>query len=107
MNRSTRRDDDQGEIIGRLRRIPDFLPPPSELARDNRPETVKVTLDLDREAVEWFKHEAKRYGGSYQRMIRNLAMSYVRGAGRLPSEPADPVPSTPRRGGATSRRQNP
>ena len=82
MKKRTRRDDDQGEIVGRLRRIPDFLPPPSELARADRPETVKVTLDLDREAFEWFKREAKRHGGSYQRMIRNLATSYVRGASR-------------------------
>lgn len=80
MKKRTRSDDDQGEIVGRLRRIPDFLPPPSELARADRPETVKVTLDLDREAVEWFKREAKRHGGSYQRMIRNLATSYVRSA---------------------------
>jgi hypothetical protein len=44
--------------------------------------SVEVTLDLDREAVDWFKREAKRHGGSYQRMIRNLATSYVRGASR-------------------------
>jgi len=81
MKKRTRRGDDHGEIMGRLRRISDFLPPPSELARADRPETVKVTLDLDREAVEWFKREAKRHGGSYQRMIRNLATSYARGAG--------------------------
>ncbi len=38
--------------IGKLTRVKDFLPPPSELvARD---ETVKVTLALSKDSVEFF-----------------------------------------------------
>ena len=44
--------------IGKLTRVKDFLPPPSELvARDD---TVKVTLALSRESVEFFKDQAKK-----------------------------------------------
>ena len=80
MNRRTKYAEDGGEIAGRLRVIPDFLPAPAELARAERPETVKVTLELDRTTVDWFKAQADKHGGSYQRMIRNLAGQYARQA---------------------------
>ena len=43
--------------VGKLTRVKDFLPPPSELvARDD---TVKVTLALSKESVKFFKDKAK------------------------------------------------
>ena len=61
--------------IGQLTRVKDFLPPPSELvARDD---TVKVTLALSRESVEFFKDKAKKNRVPYQRMIRSLVDQYV------------------------------
>ncbi len=61
--------------IGKLTRVKDFLPPPSDLvARD---ETVKVTLALSKESVEFFKDKAKKNSVPYQRMIRSLVDQYV------------------------------
>ncbi|MGB0911631.1 MAG: CopG family transcriptional regulator [Nitrospirales bacterium] len=61
--------------IGKLTRVKDFLPPPSELvARDD---TVKVTLALSKESVEFFKDQAKKNSIPYQRMIRSLVDQYV------------------------------
>ena len=61
--------------IGNLTHVKDFLPPPSELvARDD---TVKVTLALSKESVEFFKDKAKKNSVPYQRMIRSLVDQYV------------------------------
>ena len=48
--------------------IKDFLPPPGELAL--RDKTVRVTLNLNEESVNFFKEEAQREGIPYQRLIR-------------------------------------
>ncbi len=64
------------EPIGEVTRVADFLPPPSQLVP--REETVKVTLTLSKESVEFFKEEAKRNNVSYQRMIRQLVDQYAR-----------------------------
>ncbi len=61
--------------IGKLTRVKDFLPPPSQLVP--REETVKVTLALSKESVEFFKEKAKKNKVSYQRMIRSLVDQYV------------------------------
>jgi predicted DNA binding CopG/RHH family protein len=71
--------DDKGEIVGELRRIPDDLPSPEELAGEMVKRT-KVTLELDDDALAFFKREANRRKTSYQRMIRNLVRSYARAA---------------------------
>lgn len=55
--------------------IPDFLPPPEELAF--REEGVKVTIALSKKSVEFFKSEASKHHTQYQRMIRKLIDSYV------------------------------
>lgn len=61
--------------IGKVTRIKDTLPPPSELvARDN---SVKVTLALSAESINFFKTQAKQNNVPYQRMIRNLVDQYV------------------------------
>lgn len=51
------------------------LPPPEALAP--REATEKVTIVLSKRSVEFFRHEAKRYGTQYQRMIRALLDSYT------------------------------
>jgi len=55
--------------------IPDFLPPPEELAF--REEGVKVTIALSKKSVEFFKSEATKHHTQYQRMIRRLIDAYV------------------------------
>ena len=63
------------EPLGRLRVIPDFLPPPEELVF--RDEVVKVTIALSRRSVEFFKAQARRHGTQYQRMVRSLLDRYA------------------------------
>lgn len=64
----------EGEI-DEVRIVPDFLPPPSELAF--REDTVKVTIALSRSSVEFFKREAAKHQVPYQKMIRRLLDEYV------------------------------
>lgn len=79
------------EPVGRVRVIPDFLPPPEELAF--REEAVKVTIALSRRSVEFFKAEARRHDTQYQKMIRRLLDRY---AERYAGSPGD-TPPRPRR----------
>ena len=61
-------------------RVKDFLPPPSKLVK--RHETVKVTLELTADSLEFFKREAQINHVPYQRMIRTLIDAYARQYGR-------------------------
>jgi len=63
------------ERLGKLRVVPDFLPPPSELAF--REDGVKVTISLSRKSVDFFKAEARKHNTQYQRMIRRLLDTYA------------------------------
>ena len=63
------------EPIGSLKVVPDFLPSPDELAF--KEDTVKVTIALSRESVEFFKREARKHNTQYQKMIRRLLDSYT------------------------------
>ena len=58
------------ELLGEIEVVPDFLPPPAELAFGE--EGVKVTLALSKKGVEFFKFEASGHQTQYQRMIRRL-----------------------------------
>jgi predicted DNA binding CopG/RHH family protein len=58
------------ETIGPLKVVPDFLPAPEELAF--KEDTIKVTITLSKESVEFFKQEAKKHHTQYQKMIRRL-----------------------------------
>ncbi|MDX2072876.1 MAG: BrnA antitoxin family protein [Alphaproteobacteria bacterium] len=60
---------------GDLEIIDDFLPKPWELAAMEK--KSKVTIMLEDESVAFFKQQAKKYGVSYQAMIRNLLMQYA------------------------------
>ena len=61
--------------VGKLTRIPDFLPPPSELAP--KEETVKVTLSVDKGTLIFFRSAAKDTGTKYQRMMREVLKGYA------------------------------
>jgi predicted DNA binding CopG/RHH family protein len=62
------------EALGDVKVIPNFLPTPDELVF--RDDTVKVTIVLSRSSIEFFKHEAKKRGTQYQKMIRRLLDVY-------------------------------
>ena len=64
------------EPIGPVEVVEDFLPLPEELAFAE--ETVKVTITLSKESVDFFKSEAKKHNTQYQRMIRRLLDAYTR-----------------------------
>ena len=63
------------EPLGKLKVIPDFLPPPDELVF--REEGVKVTIALSKKSVEFFKTQAQKHNTQYQRMIRRLLDAYA------------------------------
>lgn len=63
------------EPMDDVRIIKDFLPPPEKLAL--REDTVKVTLQLTRSSVDFFKREAALHQTPYQRMIRRLLDEYA------------------------------
>ena len=60
---------------GKLTRVNDFLPPPSELVKPD--DTVKVTIALKRSSVEFFKEEARKHHAKYQKMIREVLDHYA------------------------------
>jgi predicted DNA binding CopG/RHH family protein len=63
------------ENLGKIEVVKDFLPKPEELVfKEN---TVKVTLNLSKESVEFFKQIAKKHGSQYQKVIRNLLDRYT------------------------------
>ena len=63
------------EKIGRVKIINDFLPKPEDLVfKEN---TIKVTLNLSKSSVEFFKEIARKHGSQYQKVIRNLLDSYT------------------------------
>lgn len=63
------------EPIGKIEFINDFLPPPDQLVL--KEETVKVTLALTKESVDYFKKIAKEKHTHYQTMIRALLEQYT------------------------------
>lgn len=64
------------EPIGNLKRVVDFLPPPSELLPQE--EALKITLSIDSETVDFFKKVAKKNGTKYQRMMREVLKGYAK-----------------------------
>jgi len=63
------------EPIGGIKLVNDFLPPPEQLVL--REETVKITLALTKESVDFFKKIAKEQHTHYQTMIRGLLDQYT------------------------------
>jgi len=64
------------ELIGKIRIIKDFLPPPEKLIL--KEDTTKVTLMLSTESVNYFKKEAEKHHAHYQTMIRTLLDAYTK-----------------------------
>ena len=56
-------------------RIKDFLPPPEKLI--NKEETVRITINLNKQSVTFFKKKAKKQGVPYQNMIKTVLDYYV------------------------------
>ena len=63
------------EPIGKVKIIDDFLPAPDKLVM--RDETVKVTLSLTKESIDFFKEQAEVHHTQYQKMIRALLDQYA------------------------------
>jgi len=63
------------EPIGKLEFVKDFLPSPDQLVL--KEETVKVTLALTKDSVDFFKKIAKKKHAHYQTMIRVLLDQYT------------------------------
>ena len=63
------------EPLGPLKVVPDFLPAPEDLVF--KEDTVKVTIALSRESVDFFKQEAEKHHTQYQKMIRRLLDAYT------------------------------
>lgn len=63
------------ERIGKIEIVKDFLPKPEELIF--KEDTVKVTLNLSKSSVEFFKEVAQKHGSHYQKVIRNLLDRYT------------------------------
>jgi predicted DNA binding CopG/RHH family protein len=72
MKKKTRYKD---EPMGRIKVVPDFLPSPEQLALKD--ETVKVTIALSKQSVDFFKNEARKHHTQYQKMIRRLLDEYT------------------------------
>lgn len=71
--KKTKKDEDMP--VGKLTQVPDFLPPPHELAKAKT--TVIVTIGLDAETISFFKKQAAKHGTKYQKMIRELLDHYA------------------------------
>lgn len=63
------------EKIGKIKIIKDFLPKPEDLIL--KEETVKVTLNLSKASIDFFKNLAKKHDSQYQKVIRTLLDNYT------------------------------
>lgn len=63
------------EKLGEIKVIEDFLPSPEKLGF--KEEKEKVTLELSKNSVEFFKKHAKEQKTHYQAMIRDLLDKYT------------------------------
>ena len=55
--------------------IPDFLPSPENIVLKD--DTVKITLALTKDSLEFFKKEAASHKTQYQKMIRGILDRYA------------------------------
>lgn len=61
--------------LDNARIIKDFLPPPDQLVFKEK--TIKITLSVSENSIDFFKREAEKNGVKYQQMIRSLIDKYV------------------------------
>ena len=71
---------DVAEAIRTSEVVADFLPPPNELVR--KEEQVKITINLSKRSIDFFKRAAAREGVPYQAMIKSLLDRYAERYGR-------------------------
>ena len=76
MKKQLRASREQDMPIGKLTKVPDFLPPPERLVP--REISVKITLKLDTNTVKFFKSAATKHRMKYQRMMREVLKGYAR-----------------------------
>lgn len=65
----------KNEPIGKIKIVKDFLPSPKDLVL--KEETIKVTLSLTKESVDFFREQALQHNTQYQKMIRALVDEYA------------------------------
>jgi predicted DNA binding CopG/RHH family protein len=70
------------ERIGKVEVVKDFLPKPEELVF--KEDNIKVTINLSKSSLDFFKKLAKQHGSQYQKVIRNLLDSYSSFYSRTP-----------------------
>ncbi|MBW7843699.1 MAG: CopG family transcriptional regulator [Ignavibacterium sp.] len=63
------------EEIGKVEVVKDFLPNPEDLVF--KEDTIKVTLNLSKSSIGFFKKIAQKHGSQYQKVIRNLLDRYT------------------------------
>ncbi len=63
------------EPIGEVEIIKDFLPPPEQLTLSEQ--HVKITINLKKSSVDFFKRLAKTNKSQYQKIIRHLLDYYA------------------------------
>ena len=61
--------------IGKIQIVEDFLPSPEELVF--KEENVKVTLNLKKSSIIFFKNVASKNSTQYQKVIRSLLDQYA------------------------------
>ena len=61
--------------VGKVEIVKDFLPKPEELVF--KEDTMKITLNLSKSSVEFFKGIAQKHGSQYQKVIRKLLDRYA------------------------------
>ncbi len=64
----------EGEI-GEVEIINDFLPKIEDLIFKD--DSIKITISLSRDSVNFFKSQASKHHTSYQNMIKNLLDKYT------------------------------
>ena len=60
---------------GKLTRVEDFLPPPSQMIFT--PSKERVTIELTANTIQFFKAQARKHHTKYQAMIRELLDRYA------------------------------
>jgi len=76
IKRKKTKEHDSDMPVGKVTFVKDTLPLPKDLVIPE--ETVKVTLSLTRESVDFFKREARKHNTKYQKMIRELVDRYTK-----------------------------
>jgi len=64
----------KGEI-GEFEIINDFLPAPKNLVLKN--DSIKITISLSKDSVQFFKSEASKHNVPYQRIVKTLLDRYA------------------------------